>query len=50
MKFQVNRSIVKSVNIKFTEQEIQFDSGFTPLSCEITKIEKHPIGGKICQH
>ena len=32
----------KSVNIKFTEQKIQFDPGFTPLSCEITKIEKAP--------
>ena len=33
---------LKSVNIKFSEQEIQFDPGFTPLSCEITKIEKAP--------
>ena len=32
----------KSVNIKFTEQEIQFDPGFTPVSCEIMKIEKAP--------
>ena len=31
---------LKSVNIKFSEQEIQFDPGFTPLSCEIAKIEK----------
>ena len=29
---------VKSVNIKFTGHEIQFDPGFIPLSCEWTKI------------
>ena len=33
---------VKSVNIKFTGHEIQFDPGFIPLSCEWTKIEKAP--------
>ena len=33
---------VKSVNIKFTDHEIQFDPGFIPLTCEWTKIEKAP--------